>query len=78
MRYYFDLKFDGEEPSCDEEGMELRDGEAAEIEAARTLCDYSGEIIRSRRQLHTLKVIVRDKGGPVLSAEIKFKTLRPH
>jgi hypothetical protein len=58
--------------------MELADAEAAEIEAARTLCDFSGEIIRSRRQLHTLKVVVRDEGGPVLSAEITFKNLRPH
>jgi hypothetical protein len=40
-----------------------------------TLCDFSGEIIRSRRQLETLSVSVRDEGGPVLSAEISFQKI---
>jgi hypothetical protein len=67
MRYYFDLKF-----------MELVDAGAAQVEAARTLCDFSGEVIRSRKPLHTLTVIVRDEGGPVLSAEISFRNPRPN
>jgi hypothetical protein len=78
MPYYFDLKFDGEDPTGDEEGMDLEDAEAAQVEAVRTLCDFSGEVIRSRKQLSTLAVIVRDEGGPVLSAEINLKNLRPN
>jgi hypothetical protein len=77
-RYYFDLKFDGEEPSLDEEGMELPELEIAQIEASRTLCDFSREIIGRGRQLTSLSVIVRDDRGPALSAQISFKNLRPH
>lgn len=77
-RYYFDLKFDGEEPSRDEEGMELKDAEAAQIEATRTLYDFSREIIHSKKHLQTLTVIVRDVNGTVLSAEINFQHKRLH
>jgi hypothetical protein len=43
-RYYFDLKFDGEKSSYDKEGTALRDTEAAQLEAARSLSEFSREI----------------------------------
>jgi hypothetical protein len=76
MQFYFDLKVDDEEPSEDEEGLELEGAEAAHLEAAHLLCDLSKETIRFRRQLQVRAVIVRDQHGPLFKAEINFKNLR--
>jgi len=46
--YYFDLR-DGEAFVVDEEGVELRDGEAALNEAARTLAGFAWDSMRSAR-----------------------------
>jgi hypothetical protein len=77
MRFYFDLKLDAEEPSEDEEGLELEDAEAAQFEAAQLLFDLSRETIRFKKQLQVRAVIVRDQHGPLFKAEINFMSLRP-
>ena len=76
MWFYFDLKVDAEEPSEDAEGLELDDAEAAQLEAARTLCDMSSQTIRLTEQLRDRAIIVRDQHGPLFKAEINFKNLR--
>jgi hypothetical protein len=75
-RYFFDLKFEGQEASGDEEGTVLLDMTAAQIEASRTLCDFAKEIIGRGRDLRSLAVIVRDEDGPVLEAHLDFKIKR--
>ena len=75
-RYYFDLKFDGESPSHDEEGTILADIPAAEIEAVRALCDFTKEIVRSDQDLTFLAIIIRDDTGPVLEAVLNFEMKR--
>jgi hypothetical protein len=45
-RYYFDIR-DGNGVSLDEEGMELRDMQAVQEEAARSLADMARDEVRS-------------------------------
>ena len=78
MRFYFDLEVDDEVPSEGEEGLEFEDAEAAQLEAARTLCDMSSQTIRLTEQLQDRTIIVRDQHGPLFKAEISFKSLRSH
>jgi hypothetical protein len=68
MRFYFDLKLDAEEPSEDEEGLELEDAEAAQFEAARLLFDLSRETIRFKKQLQVRAVIVRKPAWTVIQS----------
>jgi hypothetical protein len=77
-RYYFDLKFEGQNASHDEEGMQLPHVEAAQTEAARTLCDFARAMMKGKQHLTTLAVIVRDDDGLVLKADINFKIMRLH
>jgi hypothetical protein len=72
QRYYFDLKFNGESPSHDEEGTILKNQEAAQLEATRSLCDFSKDILDSEMRLRNVAVIVRDDTGPVLEAVLNF------
>ena len=78
MQFYFDLKVDDEKPSEDKEGLEFEDAEAAQLEAARTLCDMSSQTMRLTEQLQDRAIIVRDQHGPLFKAEISFKSLRSH
>jgi hypothetical protein len=48
-RYYFDLR-DGNELVIDEEGMELRDTQAAQEEAGRALAGFAGDAMRVDRR----------------------------
>jgi hypothetical protein len=75
-RYYFDLKFDAESPSHDEEGTMLADIPAAEIEAVRALCDFTKEAVSSEQDLTSLAIIVRDVTGPVFEAVLNFEMKR--
>ena len=75
-QYYFDLKFDGESPSHDEEGTVLADVPAAEIEAVMTLCDFTKEMVRSGRDLTSLTILIRDDTGPVIEAVLNFEMKR--
>ena len=75
-RYYFDLKFDGEKSSYDEEGTALRDTEAAQLEAARSLSEFSRETETAKGALREISIIVRDDTGPVLRAILHFEIER--
>lgn len=75
-RFFFDLKFDGESPTHDEEGLVMSDLEAAQIEARRALTDLSREIVQSGKLTNSLAVIVRDDSGPALQATLNFEMKR--
>jgi Domain of unknown function (DUF6894) len=65
-RYYFDIR-DGESLYADDEGMELEDQTAAEIEAAKSL----GEMAKDLSPLderHHMAIEVRTKAGPAFQA----------
>jgi len=76
QRFYFDLQFDDEKPSEDEEGALLPDVEAAQLEAARSLSDFSRTIVDDKERLHKLTIHVRDDSGPVLVAVLRFEIKR--
>jgi hypothetical protein len=76
QRFFFDLQFDDEKPSEDEEGVLLPDVEAAQLEAARSLSDFSRAIVDSKERLGKLTIHVRDDRGPVLIAALRFEIKR--
>ncbi|MEA3148184.1 MAG: hypothetical protein QOI53_3806 [Verrucomicrobiota bacterium] len=76
QRFFFDLQFDDEKPSEDEEGTLLPDVEAAQLEAARSLSDFSRAIVDDKERLHKLTIHVRDDNGPVLVAVLRFEIKR--
>ena len=65
-RYYFDIR-DGEALYPDDEGMELRDQTAAEIEAATSLADLAKDV-SPLDERHHMAVEVRTKSGPLFQA----------
>jgi hypothetical protein len=75
-RFFFDLKYDGESPTDDEEGIVLPDLASAQVEATRALTDLSKEMVLSGRSTNSLAVIVRDDTGPVLQATLNFELKR--
>jgi hypothetical protein len=75
-RFFFDLKYDGERPTDDEEGMIMPDLESAQVEATRALTDLSKEIVLSGKVTNSLAVIIRDDSGPVLQATLNFEMKR--
>jgi hypothetical protein len=75
-RFFFDLQFDDEKPSEDEEGTLLPDVEAAQLEEARSLSDFSRAIADDKERLHKLIIHVRDDRGPVLVAALRFEIIR--
>jgi hypothetical protein len=75
-RFFFDLQYDGEPPTRDEEGAMLNDMDEAQIEAAASLTDLSREMIRSGKATNSLAVTVRDTEGPVLQARLNFEAKR--
>jgi hypothetical protein len=74
-RYYFDLR-DGDELAVDEEGVELRDIDLVQEEAARSLSDMARDAVRrttQNRQLnHRMAIEVRDDHGPVMQVRFTF------
>jgi hypothetical protein len=76
QRFFFDLQFDDEKPSEDEEGTLLPDVEAAQLEAARSLSDFSRNIVDSKRPLGKLTIHARNDSGPVLAAVLPFEIVR--
>jgi hypothetical protein len=76
QRFFFDLQFDDEKPSEDEEGTLLPDVEAAQLEAARSLSDFSRAIVDDQERLRKLAIHVRDDSGPVLVAVLRFEIKR--
>jgi len=71
MRLYFDLH-DDQGVWADEEGMELRDVEAAEVEAALSLVDMIKAAVRRKRKGH-MAVEVRRADGPLFQAIFELK-----
>jgi hypothetical protein len=76
QRFFFDLQFDDEKPSEDEEGTLLPDVDAAQLEAARSLSDFSRAIVDDKERLQKLTIHVRDDSGPVLVAVLRFEIKR--
>ena len=76
VRYFFDLKFDGEDPTEDEEGYLYPTFAKAQVEAARALADLAKEMTESGRDARSLAVILRDASGPVMEATLHFAMKR--
>jgi hypothetical protein len=76
-RYYFDLR-DFHGLFVDEEGMELRDVNRAQEEAARALGDMARDALRApaRVQIHEMAINVRDDAGPVMHVRFSFEIER--
>ena len=66
------------ELAVDDEGMELRDIEAVQEEAARSLADMARDAVRSNSRsnfVHDLAIC--DAAGPVLEVQFTFAIKRP-
>lgn len=74
--YYFDFH-DGE-IIPDEEGLELRDLEVVQREAARALAGFAWDRVANFKgaQIQQLTIAVRDENGPVMEVEFAFKIIR--
>lgn len=73
-RYYFDIR-DGQDLYPDEEGLELTDQKAAEIEAARALGDLAKDLPPLDERKH-VAIEVRALSGPLFQAVFVFETAR--
>ena len=69
MRFYFDIH-DGQGVWPDEEGLDLEDVRAAEVEAARSLADVAKSAIP--QPADDLAIAVRTRNGPLFEAAIVF------
>ncbi len=74
MRFYFELH-DDQGAWADEEGMELRDVEAAEVEAALSLVDMVKAAVKRKRQRH-MAVDIRTADGPLFQVIFELKARR--
>jgi hypothetical protein len=77
-RYYFDLR-DGNEIAVDEEGAEMANLYAVQMEAARSLVDMARHAIWTKADGvlgRPMAVEVRDENGPVLQAKFTFELER--
>jgi uncharacterized protein DUF6894 len=70
IRYYFDIR-DGEDLYPDEEGLELADQTAAEVEAAQSLASMAKDVapLDERRDM---AIEVRTEFGPLFKAALIF------
>jgi uncharacterized protein DUF6894 len=74
--YYFDLR-DGDAFAVDDQGMELRDVEAAQAEAARSLAGIAWDVMRfTGAQAQQMTIEVRDVHGPVMDVKLGFAIKR--
>ena len=73
-RYYFDLR-DGEELAIDEEGLELSNLRAVQLEAARALADLARATLQDTISgvHHYMAIQVRDDIGPVMQVRFTFE-----
>ena len=73
-RFYFDL-LDAEGLVADDEGREMADLQAVQIEAARSLVDMARDSLlgAAPRSVEQLSIQVRDDGGPVMSVRFTFE-----
>lgn len=70
-RYYFDIR-DGEALYPDQEGMELDDQRAAEIEAAKSLAGMANDL-SPLDERHHMAIEVRTNAGPVFQAAFIYE-----
>jgi hypothetical protein len=76
--YFFDMR-DGAKLFVDEEGVELPDLKAVQIEAARSLGGMTKQTLWTKATSvlgHRMAVEVRDATGPVLQAKFTFEIER--
>jgi hypothetical protein len=71
MRYYFDIR-DGEILYPDEEGIDLENQTAAEIEAANSLADLARDL-SPLDERHHMAIEVRTSHGPAFQAAFIFE-----
>ena len=76
-RYYFDIH-DADGITQDDEGLELRDLEQVQDEAARSLADMARDSIRTKNSSQTLAIEVRNDAGPVMKVRFFFEIERPN
>ena len=76
-RYYFDLK-DGNGTTPDEEGLDLRDLDAAQDEAARSLGGMAHDAVAtlSGSGAEQMEIEVRHDDGPVMTVRFSFAISR--
>ncbi|WP_430642269.1 DUF6894 family protein [Bradyrhizobium jicamae] len=77
-RYYFDIR-DENDLAVDEEGMWLRDMQAVQEEAARSLAGVAWDEVRrtsDRNRHHRMAIEVRDDYCPVLEVKFTFAIAR--
>ncbi|MCS3447414.1 hypothetical protein AB7M49_000861 [Bradyrhizobium elkanii] len=71
-RFYFDL-YEGEAMALDEEGLELKSVEAAQVEAAKSLADMARDAIHSRSaKPRDMTIDVRDEAGTIMQVRLVF------
>jgi hypothetical protein len=76
--YYFDMR-DGAKLFVDEEGVELPDLKAVQLEAAESLGSMAKQTVWTKAKSvlgHRMAVEVRDAAGPVLQAGFTFEIER--
>lgn len=73
-RYYFDIR-DGDALYRDDEGMELEDQRAAEIEAATSLAGMAKDL-SPLDERHDMAIEVRTHAGSVFQAAFIFESAR--
>jgi hypothetical protein len=73
-RYYFDIR-DGQDLYPDEEGLDLADQKAAEIEATSVLGDLAKDLPPLDERQH-MAIEVRTMRGPIFQAAFVFETAR--
>jgi hypothetical protein len=76
-RYYFDV-WEADGLTLDDEGIELRDIEAVQNAAVRSLADMAREAVNSRSTVgNDMAIEVRDADGPVLQVKLTLAIERP-
>lgn len=73
-RYYFDIR-ENEILAVDEQGMDLADLKAAEVEAAQSLADMARNM-PGDADSHHMAIEVRADDGPIFTATFVFKLTR--
>jgi len=76
-RYYFDLR-DDQGLAVDEEGLELRDIQVVQVEAARALSDVARDAVLRKAvgadgPVSKMVIEVRDDDGPVVHVKFRFE-----
>jgi uncharacterized protein DUF6894 len=76
-RYYFDLIGDNG-LIVDDDGREMQDLDAVQVEAARSLVDMARDSLldATSRSVEQLSISVRDDRGSVLSVRLQFQIER--